>query len=742
MYLDQRKKYLIFAFLWCCCVLAYAENQGNKKISLEWTLSADAGEATSLPRYQWLENGKAIIYDLRKPKNQRTFEILDPETGIRTSFLDMSKALKNLRSYLGKDETPDILPWPDSTDRAGQRAAYLFGGDIYLLKIDTADFARITNTGDEETGIRFSPDGTKIAFVRNYDIFVYDITQKKEIPITAGGSEILFNGRFSFMYGEDVFPDEEVGIWWSPDSRSLAYARTDVSKVTELYYYDITPFHPRLIKQRYPLVGETIETVRIGVTELGTEKTTWIDSTGRPDEYVVHVDWLCDSHKLSVQILNRDQNVLDLYFADSSSGKSQLILKETDNAWVNLNDDIYFLRDRKHFIWGSERSGYKHLYLYSSEGELEGQITKGEWAIRGPFQRTYWWGRSVVAIDEHNKLVYFTGLAKSSLERHLYKITFDGADMKRITKEDGFHSVSFSPDAKYYFDQHSTISSLPSLSVYRNDGRLMQVLAGPRSDMLAKFDLDYPEFLTIQARDGFPLPAQLLRPKDFNPKKRYPVIIYHYGGPAAPTVLNVWQRFTFFNQILLDKGYLCFTVDNRSATAISKKLENTIYQQMLGPNELNDLLDAVKWLKSQPYVDPERVGIWGGSYGGSFALLAMTRSEEFRAGIAISPATDQRFHEPKWAEFAIKRPQNNIDTWESVSLLRYAKNLHGRLMIVHGTYDDNVRIQNTWAFVDELLKAGKNFDMMIYPMRKHAISDPPARANLYYKMIEFWTRNL
>jgi dipeptidyl-peptidase-4 len=742
MYLDQRKKYLIFIFLWFCCVLAYAENQANKKISVEWTLSAEAEEATSLPRYQWIENGKAIIYDVRKPKNQRTFEVLDPETGIRTPFLNMSKALKDLRSYLGKDETPDILPWPDSMDRSGQRAAYLFGGDIYLLKIDTADFARITNTEDEETGIRFSPDGTKIAFVRSYDIFVYDIKQKKEIPITAGGSELLFNGPFSFMYGEDVFPDEEVGIWWSPDSRSLAYARTDVSKVTELYYYDIKPFHPRLIKQRYPLVGETIETVRIGVTELGTKKTTWIDSTGRPDEYVVHVDWLCDSHKLSVQILNRDQNVLELYFADAFSGKSQLILKETDNAWVNLNDDVYFLRDGKHFVWGSERSGYKHLYLYSSEGKLEGQITKGEWAIRGPFQHTYWWGRSVVAIDEHDKLVYFTGLAKSSLERHLYKITFDGADMKRITKEDGFHSVTFSPNAKYYFDQHSTISSLPSLSVHRNDGRLMQVLAGPRSDILAKFDLDYPEFLTIQARDGFPLPAQLLRPKDFDPKKRYPVIIYHYGGPSAPTVLNVWQRFTFFNQILLDKGYLCFAVDNRSATAKSKKLENTIFQQMLGMNELNDLLAAVKWLKSQTYVDPERVGIWGGSYGGSFALLAMTRSEEFRAGIAISPASDQRFHEPKWAEFAMKRPQDNIDAWESVSLLRYAKNLHGRLMIVHGTYDDNVRIQNTWAFVDELLKAGKNFDMMIYPMRKHGISDLQARTNLFFKMIEFWTRNL
>jgi dipeptidyl-peptidase-4 len=197
-----------------------------------------------------------------------------------------------------------------------------------------------------------------------------------------------------------------------------------------------------------------------------------------------------------------------------------------------------------------------------------------------------------------------------------------------------------------------------------------------------------------------------------------------------------------FHQVLLDKGYLVFSVDNRSATAVSKRLENTIFRQMVGPNELKDLLAGVKWLKSQPFVDPDRVGIWGWSYGGCMTLLALTRSQEFKAGIAVAPVTDQRFHEPKWAEFSMKRPQDTLADWEAVSLLRYAKDLHGRLMIVHGTYDDNVRIQNTWAFVDALVQAGKNFDMMIYPMRKHGIADRPARINLFNKMVEFWTRNL
>ena len=716
--------------------------QEKQKMTVEWLYGDEAAEISSLPRYEWLENGTAIYLDSRKPAVERTFEILDPQSGKRTAVLDMAKALKDLQKYLGKEGAPAVLPWPDSFDARARRAVYTLGGDIYLLDTATSQFVRVTDTEPAEIGATFSPDGEKIAYVRDHDVYVYDLPRKTERPITTNGSETLWNGRLTFMYGEDVFNGQVVGLWWSPDSEALAYIQTDVSDVTEFWYYDIKPFNPRVIKQHYPLVGEKIETVRIAVCELSSGKSTWAECTGRPDEYIVHVDWLPDSQRLAVQALNRDQDLLDLYFVERASGKATPILRETDPAWVNCSDDLYFLGDGKHFIWGSERDGYKHLYLYALDGKLLNQITKGNWAVRGPFQTGYWNGRAVVASDEKNQWIYFTGLEKSSKERHLYKIRFDGSGMQRLTKEDGFHSVTCSPDGRFYFDQYSNASTLPSLTLFRNDGTLLEKLAEPRSDALAKFDVRYPEFLTVAADDGFSLPAQILKPKDFDPKKKYPVIIYHYGGPSAPTVLNDWQAFTLFNQILLDKGYLVFTVDNRSATAISKKLENTILHQMVGPNELKDLLAGVRWLKSQEYVDPERVGIWGWSYGGCYTLLAMTRSNEFKAGIAVAPVTDQRFHEPKWAEFAMKRPKDTFEDWEAVSLLHQAKDLHGRLMIVHGTYDDNVRVQNTWAFVDELIRAGKNFDMMIYPMRKHGIADRPARINLFNKMIEFWTRNL
>jgi dipeptidyl-peptidase-4 len=729
-------------FLLVTVALSFGFAQEKRKMTVEWIYSDEAQEAVSLPLYQWLDDGTALYLDVRKPKEERTFEILDPRTGKRTVLLDAAKALQDLQKYLGKEGAPKSLPWPESFSTSGRTAVYSFRGDVYLLDTAASRFTRVTDTPAEEIGARLSPSGEMIAYVRDHNIYVYDLLRKTERPLTRDGSETIFNGELSFMYGEDVFDREAVKLWWSPDSEALAYLRIDLSGVTEFWYYDFQPFNPRVIKQRYPLVGEKIETARVGISELSSGLTTWVDCTGRPDEYVVHADWLPDSRRLSVQTLNRDQDVLDIYFAARETGRSTHILKETDEAWINSSDDLYFFKDGKRFVWGSERDGHKHLYLYASDGKLLNQITKGDWAIRAPFQTSYWSGRSVVAIDEPGQWLYFTGLEKSPQERHLYKIRLDGGGMQRLTKEDGFHSVTFSPDARFFFDVYSTVSIPPSLFLSREDGTARQLLGGPDSEALAGFDIRYPETFAVPADDGFPLPARLLKPKDFDPEKKYPVIIYHYGGPSAPSVLNIWQGMTFFNQVLLDNGYLVFTVDNRSATAISKTLERTVLHQMIGPDELKDLLAGVKWLKSQAYVDPDRVGIWGWSYGGCMTLLALTRSQEFKAGIAVAPVTDQRFHEPKWAEFSMKRPQDRLEDWEAVSLLRYAKDLHGRLMIVHGTYDDNVRIQNTWAFVEELIKAGKNFDMMIYPMRKHGIADRPARINLFNKMVEFWTRNL
>jgi dipeptidyl-peptidase-4 len=314
--------------------------------------------------------------------------------------------------------------------------------------------------------------------------------------------------------------------------------------------------------------------------------------------------------------------------------------------------------------------------------------------------------------------------------------------MERLSTEEGVHRVTFRPDGSYYFDAYSNRSTLPALSIRDSSGRVSTVVAQPQTELLADFGMQYPEPFTIPASDGFLMPAEILKPADFDATKKYPVILHVYGGPSAPMVSNSWSSRVYFDQILLRNGYLVVRADNRTATARSKKLENLVREEVMGDLELSDLVDAVRWLKSQSYVDPERVGIWGWSGGGTFTLLALTRSKEFKAGIAVAPVTDFRYYDTKWAETYMKPPLANPEGYEKTSLVKRARQLHGRLLLVHGTYDDNVHPQNSWHFIDELIKAGKPFDMMMYPMRKHGISDRPARIHLYKKMLEFWKMHL
>jgi dipeptidyl-peptidase-4 len=732
---------LTFFFVYIIFV-STALAQEKSKITVEWIYSEEGKNVARVPSFAWLDDETALLYDSREPERVRTIVKLDPENGQQSPLVDAKKALKSLRKLLGKKDLPKGLPWPESISASGKHGLYFFKDDVFLLELPSSQFIRVTESEEEEKSARFSPDGIKIAFIRENNIFLFDVEARTEKQLTDDGSETLLNGTLSWVYWEEVFGRQDVGYWWSEDSQAIAFLKTDESPVSVMHYVDFKPYVPRLIKQRYPKAGTDNPIVRVGVVEIENGQTTWVDLEGFPHEYIIRAKWLPDNKRLSVQTMNRAQTELDLFFVDRHTGKPSPILKEKDKGWVNIHDDLHFLKDGKHFIWSSERDRFAHLYRYTMEGKLVNQITKGEWAIRSSGGGPYWVRKAVTAIDEEEGWVYFTAHEKSSLERHLYRIKYNGTGMERLSKEDGFHSITFSPEAKYYFDRYSNISTLPSLALYKSGGQLVRLIAEPRPEQLEKFEVQYPELLTIPARDGFPMPAQLLKPKDFDPSKKYPVILYVYGGPSAPTVVNSWSGDVLFDQILLDKGYLVVSVDNRSATAISKKLENIIVSDGYGAKELNDVVDAVKWLKQQSYVDPERVGIWGWSGGGTYTLLAMTHSKEFKAGIAVAAVTDWHHYDTIWAEAFMKRPQDNPKGYERTSLVKAAKNLHGRLLLVHGTYDDNVHPQNAWAFIDELIKAGKMFDLMIYPMRQHGISDDPAQIHLYNTMLEFWTKNL
>ena len=735
-------RYLILSLLTLLLfICACGDSADDNRITVEWIYSDTAKVIAAVHKYQWLEDNTAILFDTRLEKKERTFLKLDPQTQSELGpAVDREKALASLQEYLGKEDSTEYLEWPLSFDPYGNYAVYLYKKDIFLLDLAASEFRRLTQTETAEKAPRFSPDGSRLAFVRENDLYIYDLAANREKRLTSDGSDTILNGTVSWVYWEEIFGRRDIGYWWSEDSRALVFLQTDESAVTKMHYVDFKPAVPRLITQRYPKAGTDNPVVKVGLMEIDSPQIKWIKL--EPYEYICRVKWHQDNQWFSVQTMNRAQTELNLFYIDRNTGKNLgKVLTETDTGWVNINDDLYFL-ESGNFLWQSERDGYAHLYQFNKNGSLVGQVTKGSWALRssgGPF----WLRQSVVNIDEEHSQVYFTSLEKSSIERHLYRIGLDGSGLQRITREEGVHKVSFSPDGKYYFDTYSNINTLPTLALYSRGGERLTMIAEPRPELLEELQLQTPELFTIPTTDGFLMPAQILKPKDFNPGKKYPLIFNIYGGPSAPTVFNRWQGLSlFFDNMLLNRGYLVVKFDHRSATAISKKLENRLLKMASGPREIVDIVDGIRWLKSQPYVDPNRVGIWGWSGGGSFTLNSMTNTREFKAGISVAPVTDWHYYDTKWAEFTMKRPQDNPEGYEKTSFVKTAKNLHGRLLLVHGTYDDNVHPQNSWHFIDELVKENIMFDMMFYPMRKHGIADDPAKIHLYNKMLEFWQEYL
>jgi len=731
---------LTMLLLLMCCVANTLGQTSKRQLTLEWIFGPEGRAVASVPATVWLDDGTLIMLDNRRPPAEQTFEKLNPATGQRQSLVDAPRALADLKGVVAGTNV-NALPWPLAFDGTGRQALYIFNADVFVLELDNARFRRLTSTPAEETSASFSPNGRRVAYVRANNLYFFDLDTDRETQITRDGSETLLNGTLSWVYWEEVFGRRDIGYWWAPDSQALAYLQSDESEVDLTYFVDFVPFSPRVIQQRYARAGRANPRVRLGINELGQNNTTWIQINDKPFEYIVRAKWLPDSTRLSLETMTRPQTELYLYFADRKTGKATHVLTETDPGWVNMADDLYFFNNGQHFLWPSERDGYMHLYRYRMDGTLENQVTKGKWALASAGGVAFWVRQALVGVDEKNNWIYFTALEKSSTERHLYRVHTDGSGFTRLSREPGTHRISMSPDTRYFLDRASDVRTLPSLRLHASDGSPARELAAARPQLLAPYDIQFPEMLTIPAADGFQMPAEILKPKNFRSGQKYPVVMFVYGGASAPQVTDAWQGDTLWNQLLLDAGYVVVKVDNRSATGISKELENTILKR-LGEAETPDLVAAARWLKKQSWVDPARVGVWGWSYGGFMTLNLMTRSQEFKAGISVAPVVDWRYYDTKWTEGAMRTPQENPQGYESTSLIPLAKQLQGRLLIVYGTYDDNVHPYNEMAFIDALIGAGKKFDMMAYPMRKHGISDEAAQRHLYSLMLDFWKANL
>jgi len=718
--------------------LSSAAAQQRPELTVEWAYGKAGRDVASLPRTFWPQDGSAIIYNARLPEAERNFERFDPASGQRRPMLDLAQAKASLKSLLPGHDAKG-LDWPEEFDRTGSKAAYLFDKDVFLLDLPSATFTRVTSTPAEEKDVHFSPDGSKLAYVRDNDLYVYDIAAKKETRLTKDGSENILNGTLTWVYWEEVFGRVDLGYWWSPDSKSIAYMQTDVTGVPVSTFVDFRPQEPRIIHQAYPKAGEQNPKLRVGVVDIASASNQWINIS-EPYEWLVRVNWLPDSGRVAVETMDRSQEHLSLYFADTKSGAAKRILTENIPGYVNLQDDLYFLKDGQHFLWASERDGYMHLYRYRMDGALVNKVTNGDWAMASAGGRPFWVRQSVTGIDEKNGWVYFVTLKDVSTERQLYRVNLDGTGLTQISREQGVHRIVMSPDTRYYFDTFSDIRTLPALRLHSSDGKQVSVLAAPRPELLPA-SVHFPELLTIPAADGFPMPAQILKPGNFDPGKKYPVILHIYAGPSAPLVSNGWQFGMLEYNILAANGYVVVVIDNRSATGISKKLENDAVERPF-VSETDDLVAGIKWLKQQPWVDGERVGVYGWSGGGTNTLNCMTRSQEFKAGIAGAPVTDWHFYDSKWSEALAKLPNEHPEIYDSTSLVKRAGQLHGTLLIIFGSYDDNVHPQNELAFMDALIAAGKQYESMVYPMRKHGFTDEPARIHLGHAMLDFWKRAL
>jgi dipeptidyl-peptidase-4 len=577
---------------------------------------------------------------------------------------------------------------------------------------------------------KISPDGRYVSFVRDHNLWLVGVADGKERSVTQGGSEEIRKGELDWVYPEEL--DIKTAYWWSPDSSSIAYLEMDERKVSQYPIVDFASPSGEAEMERYPVAGGDNPIVRVLVAAVGGGEPRAMDTGTETDIYIPRVNWLTDSKHVAIQRLNRAQTMLDLLFADVATGSTRIALTEKDPSWINVSDDLYFLKGGRRFIWSSERSGYRHLYLYNLDGKQLAQITKGEWEVI-----------SLDGVDDSKGLVYFTAAEKSPLERHLYRAGFDGSDFTRITKDAGSHTPVLAPNAAAFYDSYSNAATPPRQELDRTDGSRIAAINENKVAELADYHLSPMEFLTVKSRDGVSLNASIIKPPDFNPEKKYPVLVYTYGGPHAQVVRNAWGGATFlWHELMAQKGYIIFSVDNRGSVARGHVFEAPLHLR-LGAQELSDQRDGVQYLKSLPYVDGNRIGIWGWSYGGYMTLHAMFEAgDDFKVGFAGGPVTDLHYYDSIYTERYLGLPQQNEKGYVDSSPVKYSGQLKGKLMIAHGTGDDNVHYANTLTLINQLIDAGKYVEVMAFPGRGHGVSDPPARKVLMLRVTQYFLDNL
>lgn len=641
-------------------------------------------------------SGKSVIQSVEIKSGKAAVAVM-PETA-------REQLIKSLPS--GIETGPEDVISPDN-----KSIIIVKENDLYLFSSGYSELRKITSGSDAEVNVRYCDDGTKIAFTRNKDLYVFDLVAFKETRLTTDASERVYNGYASWVYMEEILgrASRYSAFWWSPDGTKIAYLRTDESDVplfTLNRLDEADGIHGKLEQVPYPKAGDPNPKVKMGIADIATAKTVWVKTDYSVDQYLAWPFWTPDSKNLAVQIVNRDQNDLKIILANAETGDFRQIYNESRKTWVEFREDIYVMKNGSGFIIRSYIDDWENLYYYGWDGNLKVRLTDFDFRVN-----------SISRVDEDQKLIYFTATGPESTDNHAFRVGLDGKNLFQLTKGEGSHIVNISPKGSYYLDTWSSVSSPGSIIAYDRKGKIVrEVHRFENSFDPAKNSR--AEMIKIITADGlFSMPAIITYPLNFDPSGKYPVIFTIYGGPDSKNVSNRWQgnNPSWYAQ----NGIITFTVDHRGSGQFGKKGLDYLHRS-LGKWEVLDYADAVKWLRSKPFVDPSRMGMTGSSYGGYMTCLALTKGAEYWThGFAGSSVTDYRLYDNIYTERFMDTPQDNPEGYRDGSALTWARDYKGKLYLTHGDMDDNVHMQNSIFLISKLQDEGKIFRFMLYPNGRH-----------------------
>jgi dipeptidyl-peptidase-4 len=716
-------KKLLYIFLFS--VLATAVLHAQKQITIDDFTMRNTFATRSVYGINWMKDGKYY-----SSQDGNKIVRINITTGQVEETLCDGDALApkiSIQDYeFGSDEKKLLL----MTEREGiyRRS---FKAEYYSYDLATRALQKLSPNG-KQSYATLSPDGTNVAFVRNNNLFYVNLSTMKEVQVTDDGKfNHVINGSTDWVYEEEF--SFAKAFYWSPDGKKLAYHRFDETDVRQytMQKWNRGALYPEDYVFKYPKAGEDNSVVEIWVYDLATGKKVKADTGSETDIYIPRVKWTTNPNVLSIRRLNRLQNVLDIIHTDVSTGTSKVVLSEKNDKYVDIDycDDLFYLNDGKQFIHSSEQSGFKHIYLYTIDGKLVNQVTRGDWEVT-----------EFLGADEKLKLLYYISTEGGHLYRQLYSISYDGKKKTALTTLPGTHTVNLSTDNQYYLDYFTSATQPLQVNLFQTKGnKLVKVLETNEalSKKAEEYGLVNREFFTFPSADGITqLDATIMKPRDFDPSKKYPVMVFQYSGPRAPSVRQSYGP-DVWGQLLVQKGYLVVTLDTRGSGYRGEKFVKQTYKEM-GKMELEDLLAGGRYLASLPYVDGTRLGIYGWSYGGFMASLVMTKGAGvYKLGIAGAPVTNWRYYDNIYTERYMQLPKDNASGYDDNSPIKYADRLQGHFLLIHGTGDDNVHFQNSVALQDALINAGKQFRSFYYPDDPHGIRGARRRHHLYTMMTEF-----